>query len=135
MATTSGFSWNTFGCGKLKCAPIEMYIRTSKNPRETKNLLKSNGLSVSLSISTFWEAFLELGVLMVAPYPALFTAEIISLSFATPSTIIEFVKRLTEQESTPSSLETAFSTRDEQAAQLIPLISNFFKKAPPYLIL
>ena len=42
-------------------------------------------------------------------------------ALAVPSTPIEFVSRLTEQEVTPSTLETAFSTRALQAAQLIPV--------------
>ena len=40
-----------------------------------------------------------------------------------PSTIIEFVSRLTEQLSTPDSPDTAFSTLAEQAAQLMPVTS------------
>ena len=47
---------------------------------------------------------------------------IISEEEAVPSTPIEFVSRLTEQEITPGTLETAFSTRVWQAAQLIPVI-------------
>jgi hypothetical protein len=43
-----------------------------------------------------------------------------------PLTFIEFVKRLTAQESTPGSALTAFSTRETQAAQLIPVTENFF---------
>ena len=34
---------------------------------------------------------------------------------------MELVKRLTEQEVTPGTLETAFSTRALQAAQLMPV--------------
>ena len=34
---------------------------------------------------------------------------------------MELVKRLTEQEVTPGTLPTAFSTRAEQAAQLMPV--------------
>jgi hypothetical protein len=34
---------------------------------------------------------------------------------------MELVRRLTEQEVTPSTLETAFSTLELQAAQLIPV--------------
>ena len=34
---------------------------------------------------------------------------------------VEFVRRLTEQDVTPGTLDTAFSTRELQAAQLIPV--------------
>jgi hypothetical protein len=40
---------------------------------------------------------------------------------AVPSTPIELVRRLTLQEVTPSTFETAFSTRAWQAAQLMPV--------------
>ena len=40
---------------------------------------------------------------------------------AVPSTLMELVSRLTEQEVTPSTLDTAFSTRALHAAQLIPV--------------
>ena len=40
---------------------------------------------------------------------------------AAPSTPIEFVSRLTEQDVTPGTPLTAFSTRAEQAAQLMPV--------------
>ena len=45
----------------------------------------------------------------------------ISSSEAVPSTPMELVSRLTEQEVTPGTFETAFSTRELQAAQLIPV--------------
>ena len=38
-----------------------------------------------------------------------------------PSTPIEFVSRLTAHEVTPGTAETAFSTRAEHAAQLMPV--------------
>ena len=40
---------------------------------------------------------------------------------AVPSTPMELVNKLTEQEVTPFTPDTAFSTRAEQAAQLIPV--------------
>ena len=40
---------------------------------------------------------------------------------AMPSTPMEFVSRLTEQLVTPGTAFTAFSTRAEQAAQLMPV--------------
>ncbi len=58
-----------------------------------------------------------------APYPASSTALMISDASAVPSTPIEFVSRLTEHDSTPGTLETAFSTCAWQAAQLIPVTS------------
>ena len=45
-----------------------------------------------------------------------------SCGAAEPSTPIEFVSRLTEQDVTPGTFETAFSTRVLHAAQLIPVI-------------
>ena len=50
------------------------------------------------------------------------TAFIILSGEAFPSTVIEFVSRLTLHSVTPSTAFTAFSTRAEQAAQLIPVI-------------
>ena len=44
---------------------------------------------------------------------------------------MELVSRLTEQAVTPGTFPTAFSTRAEQAAQLIPVTSNCFKIVPP----
>ena len=49
------------------------------------------------------------------------TAFIISFSAASPSTPMEFVSRFTEQEVTPGTAFTAFSTRALQAAQLMPV--------------
>ena len=56
-----------------------------------------------------------------APYPAASTAAMISPDEAVPSTPMELVRRLTEQLFTPGTFDTAFSTRAEQAAQLIPV--------------
>ena len=56
-----------------------------------------------------------------APYPASVTARITSSGEAFPSTPIVFVRRLTEHESTPATLDTAFSTLAWHAAQLIPV--------------
>ena len=49
-----------------------------------------------------------------------------ALSAAVPSTPMEFVSRLTEQDVTPGTLETAFSTRALHAAQLMPVTLNCF---------
>jgi hypothetical protein len=55
---------------------------------------------------------------------------------ALPSTPMELVKRLTEQEVTPGTLETAFSTRVLQAAQLIPVtVYCFIVLLAPFLYL
>ena len=45
-----------------------------------------------------------------------------------PSTFMELVSRLTAQEETPGTFETAFSTLELQAAQLIPLTSYISNK-------
>ena len=50
----------------------------------------------------------------------------ISCALAVPSTPMEFVSKLTEQFATPGTLRTAFSTRDEHAAQLMPVTLNCF---------
>ena len=42
-------------------------------------------------------------------------------ALAVPSTPMELVSRLTEQLATPGTAFTAFSTRAEQAAQLMPV--------------
>ena len=60
----------------------------------------------------------------LAWYPALSTAAAIASSVALPSTFIEFVTRLTEQEVTPSTFDTAFSTCATHAEQVIPSTSN-----------
>ena len=48
-------------------------------------------------------------------------AAMIALASAVPSTPIEWVSRLTEQDVTPGTALTAFSTRALHAAQLIPV--------------
>ena len=59
----------------------------------------------------------------------------ISWDEAVPSTPIEFVRRLTEQDVTPGTFDTAFSTRAEQAAQLMPVTLYCSIMVPPYEIL
>ena len=51
-----------------------------------------------------------------------------------PSTPIELVSRLTEQAVTPGTLPTAFSTRAEQAAQLIPVMVYCSMIGLPYTV-
>ena len=46
---------------------------------------------------------------------------VLAASLAVPSTPMELVSRLTEQLVTPGTFFTAFSTRAEQAAQLMPV--------------
>ena len=65
---------------------------------------------------------LALAFFSAASYPAFLTAAMISSALAVPSTPIEFVSRLTEQEVTPLTADTAFSIRLLQAAQLMPVI-------------
>ena len=55
----------------------------------------------------------------------------IACTDAVPSTPMEFVSRLTAHAVTPGTCDTAFSTRAEQAAQLMPVTSNCFKIVPP----
>jgi hypothetical protein len=50
------------------------------------------------------------------------TAFIILSEETSPSTVMEFVSKLTLQFSTPSTEDTAFSTLELQAVQLIPVI-------------
>ena len=64
----------------------------------------------------------------VAPYPASMTAWMISWLDSVPSsysTCILLVSKLTLAFFMPASLETAFSTRLEQAEQLIPVMAYF----------
>jgi hypothetical protein len=56
----------------------------------------------------------------------------IAPSSAVPSTPMELVRRLTEQEVTPSTLLTAFSTRVLHAAQLIPVTVYCFIKVSSF---
>ena len=104
--------------------PMETYISTIQKPKEAKSRFFSAGVSRSFSASpseddrVFRSVFL---FFIAASYPALRTAAIISSASAVPSTPMELVSRLTEQEVTPFTPDTAFSTRAVQAAQLIPV--------------
>ena len=112
--------------------PMEKYMRTTRNMSDAISLLRSFGVSLSTSASCaafscsklLFALSLSDSVAVpfgLAPYPACSTASTICASVALPSTPIELVKRLTEQLVTPSTLETAFSTLAEHAAQLIPV--------------
>ena len=112
--------------------PIEIYISAASSTSETTSRLTSAGVSRSLRASSLSaEAlFAAPGVFEAAPYPAFSTAAIMLASDALPSTPISPVSRLTEQEVTPSTPDTAFSTRELQAAQLIPVTLNCFILPP-----
>ena len=86
---------------------IEIEVKEEKTPtlvEETQTTLKEVIVSTDAEI-----------------YPASFTAEMIFCESTEPSTPIELVRRLTEQDLTPSTELTAFSTLATQAAQLIPV--------------
>ena len=93
-----------------------------------KSLFLRTGVSLSLRASSFaamtseYEPLFFAGPpLRDAPYPAFSTAEMISEAEAVPSTPMELVSRLTEQDVTPGTPQTAFSTLALHAAQLIPV--------------
>ena len=110
------------GSGKFHIVyPIEKYIRTISRTSDETSLVRS---VFSSDVSAF-SAFVPL-----MPYPAFVTAVSISLSVAVPSTVIELVSRFTAHELTPETEETAFSTRAEQAAQVIPVTENCFFAIP-----
>ena len=106
--------------------PMEKYIRISRIGTDSRSLFFSLGVSWSFSASASAQegsppaAFFS-APFSDAPYPAASTARITSAGEAVPSTPIEFVRRLTEHEVTPGTPDTAFSTRPEHAAQLIPV--------------
>ncbi len=110
------------------CAPMEKYMRIRRKIRDQTSRFFSIGVLLSRSASSSaamrWvypaadEAFL---FFTAAPYPAFSTACMTSPADAVPSTPIEFVRRLTEQEVTPGTLLTAFSTLAWHAAQLMPV--------------
>ena len=104
--------------------PMETYIRTIKKPREAISRFFSTGVSLSFSASVSEDGRVFRSVFpyfSAASYPALRTAAMISSASTVPSTPMELVSRLTEQEVTPFTPDTAFSTRAVQAAQLIPV--------------
>ena len=67
------------------------------------------------------------------PDAAATTAATTASSVAVPSTPMEFVNKLTMHSVTPSTADTAFSTRALQAAQLIPETKYCFME-PPYSV-
>ena len=56
-----------------------------------------------------------------APYPAASTAATMAAESAAPSTDSSFVSRLAAHDTTPGTALTAFSTRAEQAAHIMPV--------------
>ena len=126
-------SASTAGSGQphIIC-PMEKYIRTIKNTSDDSSLFFKTGVSLSFNSSSspnelpaaelpFLVFSAALLPFLEAPYPASVTAFTISCSDAVPSTPIELVRRLTEHDVTPGTLDTAFSTRVLHAAQLMPV--------------
>ena len=102
--------------------PMEKYISTSRKPIDQKRRLRRAGVSWSsrAASSLAWLACLACPC-RLAPYPASSTALMMSWLLAEPSTVIELVSRLTEQEETPATPLTAFSTCALHEAQLMPV--------------
>ena len=114
------------GAPHMTC-PIEIYMRSAKKTTDEISRARIFLISVFDSFSCVPDELLLCArPSALAPYPALSTAAIISPSEASPSTVIEFVRRFTEQEVTFSSSPTARSTLAEQEAQLMPVTLNFF---------
>jgi hypothetical protein len=128
-AIAIGFFAKGSGSGKphIRC-PIEIYI---SERRKTKDDIRRKSIDFSSFSKLFSSDFRCTGAELsgAAPYPAARTAEIISAS-SPPLTVMEFVRRFTEQLSTPETDITARSTLAEQAAQLIPVTLNFFIFSP-----
>ena len=109
--------------------PMEKYINMIRKMIDARSLRFKTGVSLSLSISSSAlmvfpaaeEDAASLAPFIEAPYPASSTALITAAGEALPSTPMELVSKLTEHESTPGTLDTAFSTRALQAAQLMPV--------------
>ena len=101
--------------------PIDRYINGIKKHRDAIRRFLKTGVSLSFNKSSSEKLLCVCVPFFFAPYPASSTALMIADGSAVPSTPIEFVNKLTEQDVTPSTLETAFSTRALQAAQLMPV--------------
>ena len=108
--------------------PIEKYIRGMRKHRDAINRRFIFGVSRSFSESS--ASAMDIPPVFPAscaapfsdaPYPASSTAAMTSAGEAVPSTPMELVSRLTEQDVTPGTCDTAFSTRALQAAQLMPV--------------
>ena len=107
--------------------PMEKYIRTSRMGTDRSRRFLSFGVSRSFRASSSAHEGPEpvfpdsAFPLTDAPYPASSTARMMSAGAAFPSTPMEFVRRLTEHDVTPGTLDTAFSTLFWHAAQLMPV--------------
>ena len=119
MATWFPFRKAGSGHPHMLC-PMDTYISSRRKPSEAISLRFKTGVSRSASASSPAAAVFS-APLRLAPYPAASTAAMMLCSSAVPSTPMELVSRLTEQASTPGTPDTAFSTRAEHAAQLIPV--------------
>ena len=115
--------------------PIDTYMRIRRKPAERIRRRTSFGVSRSFRNSESSgpaalreepeePAVADAADFRLAPYPAFSTASMIASGEASPSTPMEFVSRLTATEVTPGTEPTAFSTRAEHAAQLIPVTLN-----------
>ena len=100
---------------------MDTYISGTSRHREAIRRFLSTGVSRSSSMpsSAGCDSRPDGASFGEAPYPASSTARMTASGEAVPSTPMEFVSRLTLQEVTPGTFETAFSTRALQAAQLI----------------
>src|SRR5699024_5365803 len=105
--------------------PMDTYISGIRKHSEAISLRLNTGVSLSFKSSSSAARepllFAASAPFCEAPYPASSTAAMISSGWAVPSTPMEFVRRLTEHDDTPGTLDTAFSTRALHAAQLIPV--------------
>ena len=122
------FSAKKAGSGQSHSIQHMIYIKGIQKITETISRRSIFGVSVSFSSSScpdctdvvFVPPFSD------APYPAFCTASMMAEADAVPSTPIELVSRLTEQEVTPGTSDTAFSTLALHAAQLMPVTSYCF---------
>ena len=120
------------GIGAPHMWPMEKYISTSSTAAEAISRFLSIGVSRSVSSSAAAAGAALFTTFSLAPYPAFSTARMTSAGAAEPSTPMEFVSRLTAHEVTPGTVETAFSTRAEHAAQLMPVIEYCVMVLPFY---
>src|SRR5699024_7121440 len=134
------FSSRKEGTGQFHImCPMEKYISGIRKHREAMSRRFIFGVSLSFRESSAsaremafpWDEAESWCPFSEAPYPASSTAAMISDGEAAPSTPMEFVRRLTEQDVTPGTLETAFSTLALQAAQLMPVTLYCSIQKPP----
>ena len=110
------FPSRNFGSGRWNMVcPIEKYISTSRNTTDVTSLRLRTGLSLSSRAFSwasreFVEDWLSSAPCTAAPYPASSTAFTMASLLALPSTPMELVSKLTDTDSTPGTLLTAFST-------------------------